>query len=297
MTILVQGNVFAGSNAVSLSFSGDLNVLDPRSPTPVRTLTGHQNPITALAVSSPTFSTFISGDSVGRVLSTTIGGQEQNVTVPSGQGHSGLVVDIVPTGSGEEFVSTAYDDTVKELNAAEFKYVASSPPPSPHSIPLRAVLAPSSTTDLNLSNRRSSSLPTGSQPKSLSASANSSLFLATSTSLDLLTSGSKVASVPIASPPVSVTSTLGGDYAAVGTEDSKVLVFKREGDTLKLEKTIELRAIATALAFAPEEKDGKRILAVGLATGKVPLYDSISGQIVQARYALPPPLSSPEAHY
>jgi hypothetical protein len=84
---------------------------------------------------------------------------------------------------------------------------------------------------------------------------------------------------------VSVASTLGGDCAAVGTEDNKVLVFQREGDSLKLVKTIELRAIATALAFAPEEKDGKQTLAVGLATGKVPLYDAVSGELLQARYA------------
>ncbi|GAA5855376.1 hypothetical protein JCM8547_009055 [Rhodosporidiobolus lusitaniae] len=247
------GNVFAGTKIVSLSFSGDLNVLDPRSSTPTRTLYGHQNPITALAVSSPTFDTFITGDSTGRILSTRVGGEEKQETKPlEGQGHAGLVVDIVPVGSGEEFASVAYDDTVKELSTTAFK---------------------------------NSSIPTGSQPKSLSASSNSTLFLATSSTLEVLTNGSKVASVSVPSPPVSVASTLGGDLAAVGTEDSKVYLYKREGDSLKLEKTIELRAQATAFAFAPEEKDGKKILAVGLATGKIPLYDVNSGEIVQARWS------------
>ncbi|GAA5909815.1 hypothetical protein JCM6882_002684 [Rhodosporidiobolus microsporus] len=247
------GNVFAGDHLVSLSFSGDLNILDPRSASPVRTLYGHQNPITALSVTSPTFDTFISGDSAGRVLATHIGGEKKQETSRiEGQGHSGLVVDIVPTGSGEEFASVAYDDTVKELSVKEFK---------------------------------ATSLPTSSQPKSLSASSNSALFLATATSLDLITNGNKAASVTVPSPPISVASTVGGDLAAVGAEDSKVYIYSRSGDALKLEKTIELRAQATALAFAPEEKDGKLILAVGLATGKVPLYDVKSGDIVQSRWS------------
>ncbi|GAA5838257.1 hypothetical protein JCM11251_003444 [Rhodosporidiobolus azoricus] len=247
------GNVFAGENLVSLSFSGDLNILDPRSAAPLRTLYGHQNPITALSVNSPSFDTFISGDSAGRLLATHIGGEKKQETSPiGGQGHSGLVVDIVPTGSGEEFASVAFDDTVKELNVKEFK---------------------------------GSALPTSSQPKSLSASANSSLFLATASSLDLITNGTKTASATVPSPPLSVASTLGGDLAAVGAEDSKVYIYARNGDALKLEKTIELRAQATALAFAPEEKDGRLILAVGLATGKVPLYDVKSGEVVQSRWA------------
>ncbi|GAA6041077.1 hypothetical protein JCM8097_004708 [Rhodosporidiobolus ruineniae] len=247
------GNVFAGENLVSLSFSGDLNILDPRSTTPVKTLYGHQNPITALAAVAPAFDTFLTGDSAGRVLATHFGkGEKQEVSRVEGQGHGGLVVDIVPTGSGEEFASVAYDDTVKELSVKEFK---------------------------------GSSLPTSSQPKSLSASSNSALFLATSTSLDLVSSGQKVSSVTVPSAPLSVASTPSGDLAAVGAEDSKVYLYRRTGDELKLEKTIELRAQATALAFAPEEKDGKKILAVGLSTGKIPLYDVNSGEVVQSRWS------------
>lgn len=111
-----QGNVFAGSSLVSLSFSGDLNVLDPRSSTPVNTLYGHQNPITALAVDEKT-NTFFSGDSAGRVLATSEAGVSK---VVEGQGHGGLVVDI--KNSGESFYSAAFDDTVKKLDpSAGFK--------------------------------------------------------------------------------------------------------------------------------------------------------------------------------
>ncbi|GAA5991314.1 hypothetical protein JCM11641_002821 [Rhodosporidiobolus odoratus] len=247
------GNVFAGENLVSLAFSGDLSVLDPRSSTATRTLQGHQNPVTALSVTSPIHDTFLSGDSVGRVLSTRIGGGEkQSTTAVKGPGHTGLVVDIVPNGSGEAFASTAYDDTVRELSATEFA---------------------------------TSAISTGAQPKSMSASANSSLFLATGTSLQLIIAGVKAASVEVPSAPMSVASTVGGDFAAVGGEDSKVYVYKRTSTELKLAATLELRAQATALAFCPEEKDGKKLLAVGLATGKVPLYDVLTGDIVQSRWS------------
>ncbi|GAA6021097.1 hypothetical protein JCM10207_003362 [Rhodosporidiobolus poonsookiae] len=247
------GNVFAGSTLVSLSHSGDLNILDPQSASPVRTLYGHQNPVTALAVAPTTFDTFVSGDSAGRVLATRIGGErKQETSKVNGPGHAGLVVGITPTGSGEEFASAAYDDTVKQLNAKEFQ---------------------------------GSSIPAGAQPKSLAASSNSTLFLATATSLDLIASGRKVASVAVPLPPLSVASTPGGDLAAVGAEDSKVYLYSRVGDNLKLDKTIELRSQATALAFAPDEKDGKHLLAVGLATGKLPLYDIKTGELVQSRWS------------
>lgn len=47
-------------------------------------------------------------------------------------------------------------------------------------------------------------------------------------------------------------------------------------------KSIELRANPTAVAFPPEES-GEKVVAIGLATGKVPLYNVETGEIVNAR--------------
>lgn len=40
-----QGNVWAGDSIVSLSFSGDLNVLDPRSAEPSRIVYGRESQV------------------------------------------------------------------------------------------------------------------------------------------------------------------------------------------------------------------------------------------------------------
>ncbi|GAA5956594.1 hypothetical protein JCM21900_003614 [Sporobolomyces salmonicolor] len=250
------GNVWAGASLVSLSFSGDLSILDPRSSTPSRTLHGHQNPISALAV-TPSHDTFLTGDSSGRVLATSAA---HGVVSPvKGNGHQGLVVDIVPSTEGE-FVSAAYDDTMKQLGPSEFK---------------------------------AASLPTGAQPQALSSSSRAGLvFLATTSELQVLHNGSKASAVPLASPALSLSSNPSGTAVAVGTDDSKVLVFSISSPSSsppQLRQTIELRAPATALAYAPNENDHggtqQHLVAVGLATGKVPLYDAHTGEVVHTRWA------------
>lgn len=73
-----------------------------------------------------------------------------------------------------------------------------------------------------------------------------------------------------------------GSLAAVATDDSRVHLYSlADASSPQHTKTIELRANATALAFPPDE--ATKVLAVGLATGKVPLYSTESGEIVQAR--------------
>lgn len=69
-----------------------------------------QSPITAVARASTDSETFFSGDSTGRVLQVGSDGVTEPV---SGGNHSGLVVDIVP--SGDAFYSASWDDTVRRL--------------------------------------------------------------------------------------------------------------------------------------------------------------------------------------
>ncbi|BGP31629.1 WD40 repeat-like protein [Rhodotorula toruloides] len=245
------GNTFAAEHLVSLSFSGDLNILDVRSPTPSRTLYGHQNPVTALSVSQPNFDTFISGDSSGRVLATSAEGEVKQV---KGLGHEGLVVDVVNKRDGG-FVSTAYDDTVKELSKDEFG---------------------------------SSSVPTGSQPKALAsgAPASDSLVLATASGIEIFSApGKSLSTLSLPKESSSATPTCvatSPSLTAVGTDDSRVHLYSTtDGKHLK---SIELRANPTAVAFPPEES-GEKVVAIGLATGKVPLYSVETGEIVNARWA------------
>ncbi|GAA5853617.1 hypothetical protein JCM9279_005076 [Rhodotorula babjevae] len=253
------GSVFVGTSLVSLSFSGTLHVLDPSSPTPVRALVGHQNPVTALAVAAPNADTIVSGDSAGRVLATGLSsGAAGEVKAVEGQGHKGLVVDVVQTQEGG-FLAASYDDIVKGLSKEAFS---------------------------------SASLPTSSQPKALASAAPSSsaLLLAMSSSAALLSSsGSSLSTTTdLAIPSSSSSASLlaaalspSGDCAALSTDDAKVHLFDGAG---AFQRSIELRANATALAFGTG-KSGAPVVAVGLQTGKIPLYDPASGELVQNRWA------------
>jgi len=255
----LQGNVFVGASLVSLSFSGTLHVLDASSPTPVRALVGHQNPVTALAVAAPNADTIVSGDSAGRVLATGLsGGAAGEVKAVEGQGHKGLVVDVVQTQEGG-FLSTSYDDIVRGLSKEAFS---------------------------------SASLSTSSQPKALASAAPSSsaLLLAMSSSASLLSSSvsSLSSTTDLALPSSSSSASLlaaalspSGDFAALSTDDAKVHLFDGAG---AFQRTLELRANATALAFGTG-KSGAPVVAVGLQTGKIPLYDPASGELVQNRWA------------
>lgn len=124
------------------------------------------------------------------------------------------------------------------------------------------------------------------------APTSDALLLATTDDAQLLSAdGSQsLAKLPLpadAGSPTCAAVSSSGTYAAIGTEASKVYLFERE--TRELRHTIELRAPTTALAFPPEGQDGGKaeVIAIGLSTGKVPLYSTETGEIVNARSARP----------
>ncbi|SCV67639.1 BQ2448_5250 [Microbotryum intermedium] len=239
------GNVWAGSSIVSLSFSGNLNILDPRSDTPVSTLYGHQNPTTAV-IADPisSSSTFFSGDSTGRVLRVEASGQ----TEPLENTHSGLVVDFVEDGKGAIY-STGYDDTIKTLSGGK-------------------------TFD-------SKTIATAGQPKGLAVStSDGTLYVATASEVQVIVGGSKKSFVPASSTCIAASSD--GSYVAVGTEQSTVLLFdSKDKSSLRILATIELRASASSLAFSTDSTH----LAVGLSTGKIPFYEVSTPKLVHSRWA------------
>ncbi|GAA6061830.1 hypothetical protein JCM10212_001136 [Sporobolomyces blumeae] len=242
------GNVFVGDDLVSLSLSGDLNVLDPGSSTPKYVVQGHQNPLTALAVSPDGH--FVTGDSAGRVMTTDA--QSGEARLVRGNGHSGLVVDLVRTG--DSFVSTSFDDTVKSLTTSSFE---------------------------------NASLPTGTQPKVLAVSPRSgTIYLLTSSSLEVLSPTlEKLASVALSSSPLSLAVSPAADLVAVGTETSTVEVYDVSNvKAPSVKTTISLRSAVTALSFSPSP-DSPHHLAIGLSTGSIPLYSANDGSLVSSRWA------------
>lgn len=131
------------------------------------------------------------------------------------------------------------------------------------------------------------------QPRSLASAAPTSDVLALATTADaqlVSADGTQLlSSLPLPSSsgsPTCIAVSPSGNLAAVGTDDSKVFLFDLLTTTNskknELRHSIELRAQPTALAFPPEE-GGAGVVAIGLATGKVPLYSVESGEIVNAR--------------
>ena len=136
----------------------------------------------------------------------------------------------------------------------------------------------------------SSVVSASAQPRSLASAAPTSdvLALATTAGAQLLSADGTqlVSSLPLppsSGSPTCIAVSPSGKLAAVGTDDSKVFLFELTTHSKKneLRHSIELRAQPTALAFPPDERAG--FVAIGLATGKVPLYSVESGEIVNAR--------------
>ncbi|GAA5964409.1 hypothetical protein JCM3765_006407 [Sporobolomyces pararoseus] len=249
------GNTFVGDYLVSLSFSGDLNVLDPKSstPSPIRVIQGHQNPLTALAVSSSN-GTFITGDSSGMIVSTDSKTGEMKPV--EGSGHSGQIVDIVRIGGGggDEFVSTAFDDTIKQLSTESFT---------------------------------GTSLPTGTQPRAIAVSnLDSSIYLLTSNSLEILSSPKleKLYSLPLNFTPLCIASSPQENLIAIGGDDSSLTIHKVSNPKLPVRlQAILLRSSITSVAFSPS-LDNNGLVAVGLSTGSIPLYNT-KGELVSTRWS------------
>lgn len=204
---------------------------------------GHQNPLSALACTSSN-DTYITGDSSGRLISTNAKTGEMKPI--EGNGHNGLVVDIIPVGDG--FVSTSFDDTIKQLSSTSFS---------------------------------STSLPTGSQPKAL-ASSSDAIYLLTSNSLEVLSpSLEKLASLPLDFTPLCLAASPTEKLIAIGGEDSSLTIHNVSNPSSPVRlQAIQLRASITSVAFSPKNNQ----LAVGLSTGAIPLYNT-KGEIVTSRWS------------
>lgn len=231
---------------MSLSFSGDLNVLDPASSTPVRVIQGHQNPLTALAVSEK-HDTFLTGDSSGRVISTDAKTGEMKPI--SGAGHRGQIVDLVRVDGS--FVSTSFDDTLKRLSTTSFD---------------------------------GASLSTGTQPKAIAVSrSGDAIFVITSSSLEVLSSSNldKLCSLPLNFVPLAIAASPSADLVAIGGEDASFAIHDVSDPSKPTRvQAVVLRSAVTAVAFSPANGH----IAVGLSTGHIPLY-STDGEIVSTRWS------------
>jgi WD40 repeat protein len=243
------GNVWsAPDNIVSLSFSGCLNVFDRRSgeKKPMKVLYGPQKAITAAAISTTASETFFVGSADGRVLSCDSTG---TVSPLAGQGHTNLVSGLASMPDGRVF-STGYDDRVREVEGSHFT-------PSVFS--------------------------TASQPKTLAAAEDGTIFVVGVDAVEAIRNHQKVADLRPsggATNPTAIAAT--GSLVAIGFGDQKVRLYDWDSKTLQETGLLDANGgLVSALAFSP---DGSK-LAAGDTSGKIILYDVAKREVITPRWS------------
>ncbi|KAI0036110.1 WD40 repeat-like protein [Vararia minispora EC-137] len=237
------GNVWSAPNTVvSLALSGDLNVFDTRSgdkPTKIlyAGVFGSQKSVTAAAPLSS--DTFLVGTADGRILAYEPSGDASYV---SGKGHSNLVSSLSAT-AGDKVFSVGYDDRLLELDAKDFT---------------------------------TQSFSTNSQPKSIAAGSEDTVFIAETNSVEVVRSNQKVTEVKPKSTPTAIAASDGL------VADARVTLYKWDGKALSEAGTLtNNKGAVSALAFSP---DGTK-LAAGDSSGKIVLYDAKSLSMITGRWS------------
>ncbi|KAJ3840032.1 WD40 repeat-like protein [Lentinula raphanica] len=247
------GNTWNGEHdLVSLSLSGDLNIFDVRTgDKPSRIIQGPQKPITAITSVPSSSDTFLAATADGRVLSYSKSTGDS--THVRGVHHTSLITGLAssPTANSGIF-STGFDDRVREIESDGIAFT-------------------------------SASVSLSSQPKSLAAAEDGSVFVAEiNNSVEVFRSNQKVFDLPTKYTPSAVA--VKGSLVAIGGEDSKVHLYQWDGKTLKDDVTPILqgnKAVVSVLAFSP---DGK-LLASGDSSGSISLFNVQERKLITSRWS------------
>ncbi|KAH9171396.1 WD40 repeat-like protein [Lactarius sanguifluus] len=264
------GNVWSSQDTiVSLSFSGCLNVFDRRSgeKRPVKVLHGPQKAVTAATISTTASETFFVGSADGRVLSYDSTGTASPL---AGQGHTNLVSALASAPDGRVF-STGYDDRVREVEGSQFTYIQ----------------FPSHSDDgwtETGTQIRASVFSTASQPKTLAAAKDGTIFVLGVDAVEAVRNHQKVADLRPwgggATIPTAIAAT--GSLVAIGFGDQKVRLYDWDGKTLQEAGLLHANGgLVSVLAFSP---DGSK-LAAGDSSGKVILYDVAKREMITPRWS------------
>ncbi|KAI8911130.1 quinon protein alcohol dehydrogenase-like superfamily [Gorgonomyces haynaldii] len=233
------GCLWQGEYVITLSLSGDINYLDPRTGgTPVKVVKGSQKGMTSLTVAKD--KTLFTGSYDGRVCAW----QESSgsVGVVSGPGHTNQVIALAP--SEDKVYSTGLDDSFRSLG-------------------------------LNDKTFTNTPVPTGAVPKGLAVHDGLAVLTAGNTIL-LLKDGSKIGSETVKYTPTASAISPDGKTVAVGAEETQVYLYTIDGSKLTQKAVLESnRGAITCLSFNPKGD----LLAAGDTARNVLVYDTNTNEV------------------
>ncbi|RUS29490.1 quinon protein alcohol dehydrogenase-like superfamily, partial [Jimgerdemannia flammicorona] len=246
------GNLWQGDHLLSLALSGEINYLDPNSGEVARTVKGHQKAITALTIGAPSSATFFTGSYDGRAHAWHYGRDaDRAVAEPlKGDGHANQITAMAI--AGDAVFSAGMDDVVKFASVEKVG---------------------------------ATTVPTGSQPRYVSASPSGTLVVATIDNVQAYDrTGHRLAT--LSNPgfnPTAVAITPDAQTVIVGGDDNRSRAYRLADGALTLLPDLELasnRGAITALAVSPQGTH----LAAGDAQGKIFVYDLGTGEVVVTQW-------------
>ncbi|KAJ1965321.1 WD40 repeat-like protein [Dipsacomyces acuminosporus] len=244
------GNVWAGSHIISLSLSGDINVISLDAQVPVKSITGHQKAITAAALTES--KVLYTGSYDGKVCTWNFAGTPGVATSVEGTVAGAQLKGAA--ASGDRVALGFLDDTVK--------FAESSVIPAGSSVAL------------------------GAAARSLAIDSTGSVVVAALENDDLVVvangQATKVAVKETAAAPRAVAIAQQSSVVAVGFQDNSVFTYTLSGTELKptgVKITVNSRDV-TALAFSPNGE----LLASGDSAGKIHVVKAATGDLVTSRW-------------
>ncbi|KAJ1796489.1 WD40 repeat-like protein [Coemansia sp. RSA 2399] len=253
------GNLWAGEHIISLSLSGDINVLQMDAAEPVRVIHGHQKAITAAVLTQSRL--LYTGSYDGRLCAWDLAAQPLGVATPV-KGSSGDARPEDAAASGGDLVAVGFlDDTLRFVERS-------------------AVVA-------------SASVGLSAAPRSLAIDDDGTAVVAVLANDDLVViSKGKATRVTVkemqAAPrAVAIARNSGpSPLVAVGFQDNSVHLYELKKDTAELAPTGTTIAAhsheITALAFS---STAELLLASGDAAGNIVVSKAKTGELVTSRWS------------
>ncbi|RIA95643.1 WD40-repeat-containing domain protein, partial [Glomus cerebriforme] len=172
---------------------------------------------------------------------TLFTGKEGSAISVDGEGHANQICQMIALDG--KIISVGMDDTLRKINTE--------------------------TKSFSESVVKTTGLPRGIAIK------DDKIFIATTKCIEIIKNDEVIFTLNVSNTPTVIGINSDGSSIAVGSEDSKVTLYKVNDDKLEEEKVITGRSSISAIAYSP---DGS-LLAVGDAQGKITVYDTSNHEV------------------